>query len=55
MLWERLVEPCPDDDLAATLVERFDISDERAATDVAAFVGDIAPATCWRSEPGRQR
>ena len=31
VLWERLVEPCTDADLAATLVERFGISDERAA------------------------
>jgi hypothetical protein len=30
VLWERLVEPCTDADLAALLVERFDISDERA-------------------------
>ena len=31
VLWEQLVEPCTDADLAATLVERFGISDERAA------------------------
>jgi hypothetical protein len=41
VLWEQLVEPCTDADLAATLVERFGISDERGATDVAAFVGDL--------------
>ena len=33
VLWEQLAEPRTDAELAATLVERFGISDERATTD----------------------
>ena len=39
VLWERLAEPCTEAELAATLVERFGIDDEQAASDVAAFLG----------------
>jgi hypothetical protein len=41
LLWERLAEGADEMELAAALVERFGISDDRAATDVATFVGDL--------------
>lgn len=41
VLWERLTEPCTDADLTATLVEQFQIDEQRAAGDVAGFLADL--------------
>jgi hypothetical protein len=41
VLWERLVEPCTESDLTATLVDRYRIDDERATADVTAFLADL--------------
>ncbi len=41
VLWERLVEPCTESELTATLVDRYGIDDERATADVATFLADL--------------
>lgn len=41
VLWERLTEPRTEIELIAALVEQFEIDDERAAADVAAFLADL--------------
>ncbi|MET0146548.1 MAG: PqqD family protein [Ilumatobacteraceae bacterium] len=41
VLWEALAEPATEAELAAALVDRFGIDDQRAADDVAAFVGEL--------------
>jgi hypothetical protein len=40
-LWEALVEPRTDAELVTGLVEKYGIDEERAASDVAAFLGDL--------------
>jgi hypothetical protein len=41
VLWECLVEPRTEPELAAALVEKFGIDDKRAAADVTAFLADL--------------
>jgi hypothetical protein len=41
VLWEALVEPRTDTELATALVEKYGIDEERAAADVSAFLDDL--------------
>ena len=41
VLWEALVDPRTDSELVSALVEKYGIEEERAAADVAAFLGDL--------------
>ena len=41
VLWERLAEPCSQDELNDALVEHFGIDESRARDDVAAFLGAL--------------
>lgn len=41
VLWERLVEPATETDLVGLLKERFGIDEERAETDVQAFLTEL--------------
>jgi len=40
-LWELLAEPCDEAELSELLVERYDIDEHRAETDVAQFLADL--------------
>ncbi len=42
-IWELLAEERSVEDLAAALVERFDVDSERARADVQAFLNEITP------------
>jgi hypothetical protein len=41
VLWELLTEPRTEAELTTALVERYQIAEGQAATDVAGFVGDL--------------
>jgi hypothetical protein len=41
VLWERLASTSTEEELVSTLVDTYGIDRERAATDVAAFLGDV--------------
>jgi hypothetical protein len=41
VLWEALVDPRTDSELVSALVDKYGIDEERAAADVAAFLGDL--------------
>jgi hypothetical protein len=41
VLWELLTEPRTEAELTTALVERYQIAEALAATDVAGFVGDL--------------
>jgi hypothetical protein len=41
LLWERLVDPCTEDELVAALRDAYDIDHDRAAADVTGFLDDL--------------
>lgn len=41
VLWEALVEPCTESELVSALVEKYGIDEQRASSDVAAFLDDL--------------
>lgn len=41
VLWERLAEGCTEDELAAALVETYEIDEELARRDVSDFLTDL--------------
>jgi hypothetical protein len=41
VLWERLATSCDEAELTAAILEVYDVSEDRAATDVAAFLTEL--------------
>lgn len=41
VLWERLAASCDQAELTAALLDEYDVSEEQAATDVAAFLDQL--------------
>jgi hypothetical protein len=41
VLWERLATSCDETELVAAILQEYDVSEDRAAADVAAFLSDL--------------
>ena len=50
-IWQALVDGCPTDELTRILVDQYGIDPDRAAGDVARFVGDLDERGLLESPP----